>query len=73
MELASPEEKPGRKVVIDSTAGESVPLHPETGLWGEVDRESLHEAMSTGGRELFHENAPLQEENTPATADDLMS
>ena len=69
----SPEEKPGGEVTADSAAGESVPPHPETGLRGEVDRESLHEAMSTGGRELFHENTPLQDENTPATADDLMS
>jgi hypothetical protein len=69
----SPEEKPDGGVAADSVAGESDPPHPETGLRGEVDRESLHEAMSTGGRELFHENAPLQEENAPATADDSTS
>lgn len=67
----SSEEKPDGEVAADGLAGESVPLHPETGLRGEVDRESLHEAMSTGGGELFHENTPVQEENDPATADDL--
>jgi hypothetical protein len=67
----SPEEKPVGEVAADSVASESVPPHLETGLRGEVDRESLHEAMSTGGGELFHENAPLQEENAPAIADDL--
>jgi hypothetical protein len=72
-EKKSPEERPDGEVAADGVAGESVPPHPETGLRGEVDRESLHEAMSTGGRELFHENAPLQEENPPATADDLTS
>ncbi|KAF8498519.1 hypothetical protein F5888DRAFT_1794065 [Russula emetica] len=72
-EKKSPEKKPDGEVAADSVAGGSVPPHPETGLRGEVDRESLHEAMSTGGRELFHENAPLQEENAPATVDDLTS
>jgi hypothetical protein len=67
----TPEEKPDGEVAADSVAGESVPPHPETGLRGEVDRESLHEAMSTGSGELFHENAPVQEENVPTTADDL--
>jgi hypothetical protein len=69
----SPGEKPDGEVAADSVAGESVPPHPETGLPGEVDRESLHEAMSTCGRELFRENAPLQEENAPAAADDSTS
>jgi hypothetical protein len=74
-EKKSPGERPDGEVAADSVAGESVPPHPEpeTGLRGEVDRESLHEAMSTGGREVFHENAPLQEENPPATADELTS
>ena len=70
-EKKSLEEVPDGEVAADSVAGESVPPHPETGLRGEVDRESLHEAMSTSGRELFHENASLQEENSPATMDDL--
>jgi hypothetical protein len=70
-EKKGPEETPAGEVAADSVAGESVPPHPETGLRGEVDRESLHEAMSTSGREPFHENAPLQEENPLATADDL--
>ena len=74
-EKKSPEERPDGEVAADNVAGEPVPRHPEpeTGLRGEVDRESLHEAMSTCGGELFHENAPLQEENPPATADDLTS
>ncbi len=74
-EKESPEDKPDEEVAADGVAGEYVPPHPEpeTGLRGEVDRESLHEAMTTGGTELFHENAPLQEENAPATADDLTS
>jgi len=70
----NPEVKPDGEVAADCGAGESVPPHPETGLRGEVDRESLHEAMSSSGGELFHENAPLQEENAPTTTmDDLTS
>ena len=70
-----PEEKPDGEVATESVTGESVPPHPETGLRGEVDRESLHEAMSTGGRleELFRENVSPQEENAPTTTDDLPS
>jgi hypothetical protein len=71
--MKSPEEKPDGEVAADGVAGESVPPHPETVLRGEVDRESLHEAMSTGGGELFHENAPPPEENAPATEDDSTS
>ncbi len=63
----SSEEKPDGEVAADSVPSELVSPHPEAGLRGEVDRESLHEAMSTDGRESFHENAPLQEENAPAT------
>ncbi|KAH9995037.1 hypothetical protein BJV77DRAFT_1097464 [Russula vinacea] len=50
----SSEEKPDG-AVADSVGGEPVdlvPLSHETGLRGEVDRESLHEAISTDGREL---------------------
>jgi hypothetical protein len=75
-EKKCPEEMPDGEAAADGVAGESDPPHPphpETGLRGDVDRESLHEAMSTGGRELFRENAPLQEETVPATADDLTS
>jgi hypothetical protein len=67
-------------VVADSVGGEPVPLVPlshETGLRGEVDRESLHEAISADGRELFHENAPENappgEEDAPATLVDSTS
>jgi hypothetical protein len=75
----SSEEKPDG-TVADSVGGEPVPLAPlnhETGLRGEVDRESLHEAISTDGRELFHENAPEsdppREEDAPATVVDSTS
>ena len=71
--MKSPEEKSDEEVAADSIAGEPVPPHPETVLRGEVDRESLHEAMSTGGGELFQENAPLPEENAPVAADGLTS
>jgi hypothetical protein len=63
----SSEEKPDGEMVADSVPSELVSPHPEAGLRGEVDRESLHEAMSTDGKESFQENAPLQEENAPAT------
>jgi hypothetical protein len=73
------EEKPDG-AVADSVGGEPValvPLSHETGLRGEVDRESLHEAISTDGRELFHENAPEsappREEDTPTTVVDSTS
>jgi hypothetical protein len=58
--------------VADGVAGEPVSPSHETGLRGEVDRESLHEAISTDGRELF-ETAPLREENAPATEVDSAS
>jgi len=63
----SSEEQSDGTVPAETVADEPIAPHPETGLRGEVDRESLHEAMSTDGRELFHENAPLQEENAAAT------
>lgn len=72
-EKESPEGNPDGEVAVDTVAGESISPHPETGLRGEIDRESLHEAMSTDGRELLHEVAPPQEENVPTTADDLTS
>jgi len=59
--------------VADSVTGEPVSPSHETGLRGEVDRESLHEAISTDGRESFHEIAPLREENAPATEVDSTS
>ena len=68
-----PEGKPDEEVAADGAAGETVPPHPETGLRGEIDRESLHEAMATDGREPLHENSPSQEENASTTADDLTS
>ena len=53
----------------DGVVGEDcvTPSLEEAGLPGDVDRESLHEAMSTDGREWRHEDdAPLGEENAPA-------
>jgi hypothetical protein len=41
------------EATTDGVAGESVSPGPEAGLRGEVDTESLHEAMSTDGRELL--------------------
>ncbi|KAI9511389.1 hypothetical protein F5148DRAFT_1146839 [Russula earlei] len=43
--------------------GERVPPSTEANLRGDVDRESLHEAMSTDSREGRHEEAPPGEEN----------
>ncbi len=57
------EEKPV-ETTPDSVAGGPVSPDPEPGLRGEVDRDSLHEAMSTDGRELLHKTPPLEEENT---------
>jgi len=54
------------EAATDGIADEPVPSTPEAGLRGEVDRESLHEAMATDGREFFHEEGPRGEENTAA-------
>jgi len=68
----SEEEKPveGAADTDDVVGGDRVALslEVEAGLRGDVDRESLHEAMSTDGREWRHEeeDAPLGEENTAA-------
>ena len=62
----SSEETPDGAAEADGVAGEPVSPSHETVLRGEVDRESLHEAISTDGREVLHENAPLREEDAPA-------
>ncbi|KAH9978321.1 hypothetical protein BJV74DRAFT_859937 [Russula compacta] len=64
----SSEEKPVEEAVADSVAGEPAPPSSEAGLQGEVDRESLHEAMSSDGRESHHEEGPSAagEENASA-------
>ena len=62
------EVKPDEAAVADGVPGEHVPSSHETVLRGDVDRESLHEAISTDGREVFHENAPTREEDTPVPA-----
>jgi hypothetical protein len=61
----------------DGVAGQSVSPGPEAGLRGEVDTESLHEAMSTDGRELLRvdSTSPTEEgrevaDVTPQTASD---
>ena len=60
------EDKPDEAAAADhGVPGEHVPSSHETVLRGDVDRESLHEAISTDGREVFHENAPTREEDTP--------
>lgn len=66
------EEKPVEEEVVadDSIAGEPAPPSSEAGLQGEVDRESLHEAMSTDGRELQHEEGPPAEGEENASAID---
>jgi hypothetical protein len=66
-ENTSEEEKPA-EASPDGVAGQSVSPDPdsEAGLRGEVDTESLHEAMSTDGRELLHKELPLEEENGSA-------
>jgi hypothetical protein len=72
------DDKTSSEVTTDGTEADGVegelvyPSH-ETGLRGEVDRESLHEAISTDGRESFHETAPLPEENVPPTEIDSTS
>lgn len=64
----SSEERPV-EAATDGIADEPVPTTPEAGLRGEVDRESLHEAISTDGREFFHEEGPRGEENAAAAAE----
>jgi hypothetical protein len=49
------------EAIPDGVEGGSVSLGPEAGLRGEVDTESLHEAMSTDGRELPHITLPSEE------------
>ena len=64
----SSEETPDGAAVADGVVGEPISPNYETVLRGEVDRESLHEAISTDGREVLHETAPLREEDAPAPA-----
>lgn len=66
----SAEERPV-ETKADSVAGGPGSTDPVAGLRGEVDRESLHEAMSTDGVELLPTKLPLEEENT--SADDSTS
>ena len=61
-----PEEKP-EDAAVDTVAGEpDFPGTEEVGLPGEVDRESLHEAMSTDGIEMIQQKLPSEEENGTA-------
>ena len=64
----SEDDRPDEAAAADGVPGEHVPSSHEIVLRGDVDRESLHEAISTDGREVFHENAPTREEDTPVPA-----
>ena len=60
------EEKP-EDAPVDPVAGEpDFPGTEEAGLPGEVDRESLHEAMSTDGIEMIQQKPPSEEQNGTA-------
>ena len=61
----SSEEKP-EDATVDTVAGGPDFPGPEAGLPGEVDRESLHEAMSTDGIEMIQQKPPSEEENGSA-------
>jgi len=61
----SPEEKP-EDATVDTVAGGPDFPGPEAGLPGEVDRESLHEAMSTDGIEMIQQKLPSEEGNGSA-------
>jgi hypothetical protein len=66
------EEKPGETVAPaaaaeDNIVGEPVPPSPRARIQGEVDRDSLHEAMSTDGIKTHHDEEAVGEENASPT------
>jgi len=63
------EEEEPAAATPDDVAGQSVSPGPEAGLRGEVDTESLHEAMSTDGRELLQVDSTSPTEERRDVAD----
>ena len=60
-------EKGSEKVPAESVACEPVPQSPGARIEGEVDKASLHEAMSTDGIGTHHEEETVGEDNASST------